>query len=152
MLVIAGSTSKELARQVSYLKAENQILRSRLPERLILTHREKNRLVRFAKNLGSALNELATIVHPSTIRRWIRDASDKVAKTRKNVGRPRPAEQIEKLILKLAKDNSWGYQFVEDVVKYCQTKKKQFATEGVEVFLLRNRSRGHVLRRCRVLR
>ncbi len=67
MLVIAGSTSKELARQVSYLKAENQILRSRVPERLILTHREKNRLVRFAKNLGSALNELATIVHPSTI-------------------------------------------------------------------------------------
>ena len=46
MLVIAGSTSKELARQVSYLKAENQILRSRLPERIILTHREKNRLVR----------------------------------------------------------------------------------------------------------
>ncbi len=71
MLVIAGSTSKELVRQVSYLKAENQILRSRLPERLILTHREKNRLVKFAKNLGSALNELATIVHPSTIRRWI---------------------------------------------------------------------------------
>jgi putative transposase len=109
MLVIAGSTSKELARQVSYLKAENQILRSRLPERLILTHREKNRLVRFSKNLGSALNELVTIVHPSTIRRWIREASDKVAKTRSNVGRPRTAEQIEKLILKLAKDNSWGY-------------------------------------------
>ena len=54
MLVIAGSTSKELARQVSYLKAENQILRSRLPGRLILTHREKNRLARFSKNLGSA--------------------------------------------------------------------------------------------------
>ena len=49
MLVITGSTSKELARQVGYLKAENQILRSRLPERLILTHRERNRLVRFAK-------------------------------------------------------------------------------------------------------
>jgi putative transposase len=54
MLVIASSASKELARQVSYLKAENQILRSRLPELLILTHREKNRLARFAKNLGSA--------------------------------------------------------------------------------------------------
>ncbi len=94
---------------MSYLKAENQILRSRLPERLILTHREKNRLVRFAKNLGSALNELVTIVHPSTIRRWIRDASAKVSKARKSVGRPRTAEQIEKLILKLARDNSWGY-------------------------------------------
>jgi putative transposase len=65
-------------------------------------------LVRFAKNLGSALNELATIAHPSTIRRWIREASDKVSKTRKKVGRPRTAEQIEKLILKLAKDNSRG--------------------------------------------
>jgi putative transposase len=65
-------------------------------------------LVRFAKNLGSALNELATIAHPSTIRRWILEASDKVSKTRKKVGRPRTAEQIEKLILKLAKDNSGG--------------------------------------------
>ena len=31
-LIIADSTSMELASQVSYLKAENQILRSRLPE------------------------------------------------------------------------------------------------------------------------
>ncbi|MCF7963204.1 MAG: hypothetical protein K9M08_20875 [Pirellula sp.] len=37
------------------------------------------------------------------------DGSGRVAKTRKNVGRPRTAEQIEKLILKLAKDNAWGY-------------------------------------------
>lgn len=69
MLVIARSTQKELARHVSYLKAENQMLRSRLPAKFSLTQREKNRLVRFAKNLGSALNELATIVHPGTIRR-----------------------------------------------------------------------------------
>jgi putative transposase len=109
MLVIAKSTQKELARQVSYLKAENQMLRSRLPAKISLTQREKNRLVRFAKNLGSALNELATIVHPGTIRRWIRDASAKKTARRKKIGRPRTPEQIEKLILKLAKDNGWGY-------------------------------------------
>ncbi len=63
MLVIARSTQKELARHVSYLIAENQMLRSRLPAKISLTQREKNRLVRFAKKLGSALNELATIVH-----------------------------------------------------------------------------------------
>jgi len=108
MLVIAKSTDKELARQVSYLKAENQILRSRLPRRLSLTQREKNRLVRFARNLGSALNELATIVHPSTIRRWIREDSGKKKQSPKQ-GRPRTAEDIEKLILKLAKDTGWGY-------------------------------------------
>ncbi|XZE44988.1 integrase core domain-containing protein [Pirellulaceae bacterium SH467] len=110
MLVIAGSTDRELARQVNYLKAENQILRSRLPGRISLTEREKNRLIRFAKNLGSALNELATIVHPGTIRRWIREAAAKSKARRKDKsGRPRTAKDIEKLILKLAKDNSWGY-------------------------------------------
>ncbi|MCO8123523.1 hypothetical protein NHH03_17380 [Stieleria sp. TO1_6] len=108
MLVIAKSTDKELARQVSYLKAENQILRSRLPKRLSLTQREKNRLIRFARNLGSALNELATIVHPSTIRRWIREESGK-KKQQPKKGRPRTAADIEKLILKLAKDTGWGY-------------------------------------------
>ena len=71
IFAITKSTVKELACCVRYLNAENQILRSRLQARFILTQREKNRLIRFAKNLGSALNELATIVHPSTIRRWI---------------------------------------------------------------------------------
>lgn len=63
MLVIAGSTQKEQVCQVSYLKAENVILRSYPPDRNSLTQREKNRLVRFAKYLGAALNELATIGH-----------------------------------------------------------------------------------------
>jgi putative transposase len=109
MLVIARSTEKELARQVSYLKAENRMLRDRLPSRIILTQREKNRLVRFARKLGSALNELATIVHPGTIRRWIREAAGRKPARNAPKGRPRTGEQIEKLILKLAKDTGWGY-------------------------------------------
>ena len=48
MLVTARSTQKELARQISYLKAKNQILQSRLPDRISLIQREKNRLVRSA--------------------------------------------------------------------------------------------------------
>ncbi len=92
LLAIAGSIEKELARQVSYLKTENQILRSRFPDRISLTEREKNRLIRFAKNLGSALNELATIVHPGTIRRWIREAAAKTAALQKGkTGHPRTA-------------------------------------------------------------
>ena len=31
LLVIAGATQKELARQIKYLKVENEILRSRVP-------------------------------------------------------------------------------------------------------------------------
>lgn len=34
LLVIAGASQKELARQIRYLKVENQILRSRLRKRL----------------------------------------------------------------------------------------------------------------------
>ena len=55
------------------------------------------------------MNELATIVHPSTIRRWIREDSGKKGKQLPKKGRPRTAEDIEKLILKLAKDTGWGY-------------------------------------------
>jgi hypothetical protein len=51
MLVIAGSAPKQLARQVACLKAENQLPRSRITQRIILTHREKNRVCRFAKYL-----------------------------------------------------------------------------------------------------
>jgi putative transposase len=69
LLVLAKATNKELARYVSFLKAENQLLRSRLPDRIKLTEREKNRLVRFGRGLGSALNYLCTIVHPDTLRR-----------------------------------------------------------------------------------
>ena len=48
LLLIAGATQKELARQVKYLKVENEILRSKLPKRITITPKEKNRLVRFA--------------------------------------------------------------------------------------------------------
>jgi putative transposase len=108
ILVIAGATQRELARHVKFLKAENEILRNRLPDRLVLTQREKNKLIRFAKKVGSALNHLATIVHASTIRRWIREAGNTKRKSPK-LGRRRTAEDIEKLILKLAKETGWGY-------------------------------------------
>ncbi|XZE19562.1 hypothetical protein SH449x_004885 [Pirellulaceae bacterium SH449] len=67
----ARSTEKELARQVSYLKAENQILRSRLPGRISLTEREKNRLVRFAKTRYRIGHTQYCQKHTQT--KWIRD-------------------------------------------------------------------------------
>lgn len=49
LLVIAGATEKELARQVKYLKVENEILRSKLPKRITITPKERHRLVRFGQ-------------------------------------------------------------------------------------------------------
>jgi putative transposase len=48
LLLIAGATHQELARHVRYLKIENQILRSKLPKRVPVTVKERNRLVKFA--------------------------------------------------------------------------------------------------------
>jgi len=48
LLVIAGASQRELARQIKHLKVENQILRSRLPVRVQVTHKERTRLVKFA--------------------------------------------------------------------------------------------------------
>jgi len=55
LLLIAGATQKELARHVQYLKIENQILRSKLPARVPVTLKERNRLVRFGARLGTAI-------------------------------------------------------------------------------------------------
>jgi hypothetical protein len=41
LLLIAGSTQKQLASQIRYLKIENQILRSKLPFRVSVTEQEK---------------------------------------------------------------------------------------------------------------
>ena len=47
LLVIAEATQKELARQIKYLKVENEILRSRLPARIAVTPKERQRLVAY---------------------------------------------------------------------------------------------------------
>ena len=73
LLILVGATQKELARQVRYLTVENQMLRSRLPRRVTVTTQERNRLVRFGSKLGPALDHLVSIVHPDTLRRWIRE-------------------------------------------------------------------------------
>jgi putative transposase len=111
LAVIAGATQKELARQVHYLKVENEVLRSKLPERIIITPKERQRLLKFGAKLGRAIHQIVTIVTPGTFLRWIRE--EKRASRRKlplaKRGRRRTAEEICRLIIKLAKENSWGY-------------------------------------------
>ena len=46
MVLLAKATDRELARMVSYLKEENKVLRARLPERINVTPKERERLLR----------------------------------------------------------------------------------------------------------
>ncbi|HJZ57698.1 MAG TPA: hypothetical protein VKE74_22210 [Gemmataceae bacterium] len=51
--LLASATDRELARVVEYLKAENRILRDRLPARITVTPRERTRLVEQGVQLAS---------------------------------------------------------------------------------------------------
>ena len=70
---LASLTRQELARQVAFLRAENRILRSRLPQRVVATPAERQRLVRLGQALGTKLKELISIVTYDTFRRWVRE-------------------------------------------------------------------------------
>lgn len=118
LLVIAGATQKELARQVKYLKVENEILRSKLPKRIVVTLKEKHRLIRFAQKLGGkVLRQLATIVAPNTLLKWIRAEKKHGKKVPPKRGRRRTSEDIRQLILKLARENQWGYTRILGEIK-----------------------------------
>jgi putative transposase len=106
MVLLAKATDRELARMVSYLKEENRILRARLPERINMTPKERQRLVRFGRHLGRAIHQAVTIVSPGTFLRWLRE--ERKAKPQKR-GRPRTADDLRELILLMARENDWGY-------------------------------------------
>jgi putative transposase len=63
-----------LVRQLQFVKTENEVLRAHLPERVVVTPRERRRLIRLGKPLGSAIKDLITIVTPATFLRWLREA------------------------------------------------------------------------------
>jgi transposase InsO family protein len=111
---ITGSVDQELLRRDEYLVTENRILRQHIKGRVRVTDTERKTLAEIGKKLGKqALEEVATIVKPETILRWHRmliaqkfDGSQ----TRRGPGRQGIDEEIEALILRLARENrSWGY-------------------------------------------
>jgi putative transposase len=110
LLMLAGATDRELAQQVEFLKAENAILRGKLPKRITVSPQEKQRLLRFGKALGAAIKSLISIVSPRTFLRWLQQERQPqpVATPRNGPGRPRTPEEVRELVLQLARDNAWG--------------------------------------------
>lgn len=106
-LLLAGATEKQLVREVEYLKAENEILRSKLPKQITVTAAERERLVKLGKAVGTALKHLITIVSIRTFTRWV--ATKKRDKTAATRGRPRPPQETREIVLRLARENDWGF-------------------------------------------
>jgi putative transposase len=113
---LASATDRELACHVQYLKVENRILRSKLPKRISVTPQEKKRLLKFGKPLGKAITDVLTIVTPKTFQRWLQ-GEHRGTKQKPAGGRPRTAEEIRALVLRLARDNAWGYTRIQGELK-----------------------------------
>lgn len=87
------------------------MLRARLPQRLVATPQEKRRLLKVGRKLGVQLRDLISIVSYQTFVRWIREkeAAHTAKQTKRKPGRPRTSDEIRELVLKLARENDWGY-------------------------------------------
>ncbi|MCA9215226.1 MAG: integrase core domain-containing protein [Planctomycetales bacterium] len=115
LTLLASLTRQELAQQVRYLKAENEILRSRLPSRITLDNRERNTLVKHGKKLGGKIKDVMTIVSYSTFRRWVRKIEDDTSKPTKKAaaknepGRPKIDEDVSATIIRIRKETGFGY-------------------------------------------
>ena len=111
---VTGSVNQELLLRNEYLLAENRILRAQIKGRLRLSGGERSTLAEIAKRLGrKALKEIASIAKPDTMlaryRKLIAQKFDG-SKERKSRGRPRVEQEVEQLVVKLARENSsWGY-------------------------------------------
>ncbi len=111
MRVLTLSTHGQLRAQVQYLRAENQILRSRIEGPVLLSAHDRARLVKLARPLGSAIREIVSNAKPDTLRRWINQSrarrSNQRAAPRTRHPRRTP-EEIRALILNMARETTWG--------------------------------------------
>jgi len=111
---ITGTVDQELLLRNEYLAAENRILKAQLKTPLRLTDAERMTLAEIAYRLGrKALEDVANVVKPDTLLGWYRRLIARKfdgSQSRRYPGRPRIDDEIEQLVVRIAKENSdWGY-------------------------------------------
>jgi putative transposase len=117
--MVAGWLQRHQQQVITYLLEENRVLKAQLGgHRLRLTDTERQRLATLAHPLGrKRLKAAATLVAPETLLRWYkRLISQKFdgSTQRQQLGRPRVAEEVEQLVMRMAEENpTWGYRRIQ---------------------------------------
>lgn len=114
LIGVAGWMNQRQLKMIDYLREENRVLREQLGgRRLRLNDDQRIRLAVKARGLGrKLLAEVATIVTPETLLAWHRKliAQKYDGSQQRPPGRPRTADKVEKLVVRMAEQNrSWGY-------------------------------------------
>ena len=116
VITLAGWLNRHQQAVIDYLIEENRVLKEQLErQRLRLTDEQRMRLAVKAKILGRRLlDEIETLVTPNTLLAWHRKLiTQKWTYARKGPGRPRVAQEITDMVLRMARENvSWGYDLV----------------------------------------
>lgn len=109
LFYLARCTENELRRQIEFLKAENEMLRRRVPkQRIFLKPKEKEKLLKLSAALGPGAYKIVSIVHKRTYQRWVSEKNH--GKRSKKMGRPKKSVSIRAIILRLARETGWGYR------------------------------------------
>ena len=108
LFFLARCTRHQLIRQIEFLKAENEMLRKRVPKKRIwLKPEEKERLFTLGLPLGADIKHVLTIVSYDTLRKWRRNKLGFIPRGPR--GRPKKPDEIRQLVLKIARETGWGY-------------------------------------------
>ena len=116
--------NEQLRLECEYLRVQNQVLKAKLTaegRHLHFTDEQRRSLAIKGKVLGSRLHQVATIVRAQTILAWYRKfdkSGDSEEVIPRKVGRPRIAREIEKLVIKMDRENrTWGYERISGSMK-----------------------------------
>jgi putative transposase len=109
LALIASATDRELAKYVEFLKEENRILRERVPGQIHTKPSERERLLKLGKQLGRAIEELLTIVSPSTFYRWVREEKNGRPKPKNPKGGQRKPKELREIVIQIATTTGFGY-------------------------------------------
>ena len=115
LVSISASVDEELrVRNVPYIATENRILRQQITGRVQLSDGDRRALAELGQKLGKkARRRSLTLVKPDTIlprHRQFASQQGGDVKPCPSVGRPRIDQEIETLVVRMARENrSWGY-------------------------------------------
>ena len=123
LFTLAGWLDRHQQAIIDYLIEENRVLKDQLEgQRLRFTDEHRIRLTVKAKVLGrQVLGEIGTLVTPDSLLAWhLKLIAKKWSYPRKGPGRPRIAQEITELVVRMARENiSRGYAYARLLLRPC---------------------------------
>lgn len=124
LALVTGQIEESLRRKLEFVLEENRVYRALLDRHSPhwqLEDTERKNLAEKGKPLGKLLEDVITLVRPETLLKWHRRLVakkwDYSRRRTQSVGRPPVAAELEKLVMRLAKENlTWGYDRIVGAV------------------------------------